>query len=189
MRVRTALGIILALGVFFAFSPSLALAKWDSLLQKVGVVKLPDVPLPDFKLKDLDGNLVSIHDFRGKIVNSRGKVVFLNLWATWCPYCQKEHPLLEALYQAFKDRGFVIVGVSIDKEGAAAVRPYIKKYGITFPQLLDPTMDVAGGMFGLRGTPTNFLINRQGKVVAGVIGYRDWGSEDARKIIESLLNE
>ncbi len=63
-------------------------------------------PAPDFTLADLDGNQVSLSDFRGK-------TVFINFWATWCPACREEMPEIEALYQQYKDKGVVVLGVDI----------------------------------------------------------------------------
>jgi len=152
------------------------------LMAKLLIQPLDRVALEDFELKDLDGKLVKMSSFRGK-------VVLLNLWATWCPYCGKERPHLEALYQKYKSRGFVVVAISIDVEGTAAVRPYVRKHKLTFSHLLDPESEVARGYFGLRGTPTNYLVDRAGNAVGGAIGYRDWSSPDAHRLIELLLDE
>ena len=153
-----------------------------ALMAKLLIQPLDRVALEDFELKDLDGKLVKMSSFRGK-------VVLLNLWATWCPYCGKERPHLEALYQKYKSRGFVVVAISIDAEGAAAVRPYVRKHKLTFSHLLDPESEVARGYFGLRGTPTNYLVDRAGNAVGGAIGYRDWSRPEAHRLIEFLLDE
>lgn len=173
-------GVALAL---LGFAPTDALAERDGLFAKAKVQKFSSpLPVPEFRLQDLDGKWVSIRDFQGK-------VVLLNLWATWCSFCIKERPGLEKLYQDHKGRGFVVVAVSIDKQGAEIVRPFVEKHKLTFPHLLDPTLEVSKGIFGLWGTPTNYLISRRWKIVGGAVGYRDWESPEARRLIESLLAE
>ncbi|MBI2177658.1 MAG: TlpA family protein disulfide reductase [Candidatus Tectomicrobia bacterium] len=153
------------------------------LMAKLLIFQPPErVPLDEFELKDLDGKSVRFSSFRGK-------VVLVNLWATWCSYCEKERPHLEALYRKYKDRGFVVVAISIDVEGAAAVRPYVEKRKLSFVHLLDPESEIARGYFGLRGTPTNYFVDRAGNAVGAAIGYRDWSSPGAHRLIELLLDE
>ena len=101
----------------------------------------------------------------------------------------RERPGLEALYQKYKDKGFTVVAISIDRQGAAIVRPYVRQHKLTFPHLLDPDSRVARGQFSLQGTPGNYLIAREGNVVGGAIGYRDWTSPVAQKLIERLTEE
>lgn len=91
------------------------------------------------------------------------------------------------MYQKYKDKGFSVVAISIDRQGAAIVRPYVQKHRLTFPHLLDPDSRIARGSFGLQGTPGNYLIDRKGNIVGGAIGYRDWTSPVAQNLIERLL--
>ncbi|MDO8426040.1 MAG: redoxin domain-containing protein, partial [Deltaproteobacteria bacterium] len=84
----------------------------------------------DFTLPDLTGKPVSLKDYRGK-------VVFLNFWATWCKPCEEEMPSMEALYQGLKGQPFEIIAVSVDKDGPEAVANYVKKYGLSFTVLHD----------------------------------------------------
>lgn len=184
---RRILALSLAVGLtFLLVSPSFAAPAAEGmkeLMAKLLIFQPPErVPLDDFELKDLSGQPVKFSSFRGKIV-------LVNLWATWCSYCEKERPHLEALYQKYKDRGFMVVAISIDVEGAAAVRPYVQKRRLTFVHLLDPESEIARGYFGLRGTPTNYLIDRAGNAVGVAIGYRDWSSPEAHRLIELLLDE
>jgi thioredoxin-related protein len=74
----------------------------------------------------------------------------------------------------------------MDKTGARAVAPYLEKHTASYTTLLDPDMIVAG-IFTVRGTPTSFMLNRNGEVIGGAVGYRDWTSEEAQALIESLL--
>lgn len=117
----------------------------------------------NFTLVDLQGKTWTLKDLRGK-------VVLVNFWATWCPPCQKEMPDLEALYNQFKDQGFVVLALSQDDE-TEKVAPFIAERKITFPVLLDPGQKV-GALFQVNGIPKSFVYNRDGKLVAQSIDMR-----------------
>jgi len=116
----------------------------------------------DFTLSDLQGNPWHLRDLRGK-------VVLVNFWATWCPPCRKEMPDLQALYDKYKDQGFVVV--SISDEQAAKVQPFITERKITYPVLLDPGRKV-NDLFQVEGIPKSFVYDRAGKLVAQSIDMR-----------------
>jgi peroxiredoxin len=136
---------------------------------------------PDFALPDLEGKVRRLSAFREK-------VVLLNFWATWCPPCRTEMPSMEALYQAYKDQGFELLAVSSDVQGAAIVRPFMEKYRLSFPALLD-TSGRINLMYGVRSIPVSYLLDRQGRVVSREIGARNWANAEARALIASLLSE
>ncbi len=137
--------------------------------------------VPDFSLPSVDGGEVKLSDFKGKIA-------FLNFWATWCPYCRLERPALQAIYDKYKDKGFVIISVSIDRAGIDTVKKYVEEHEITFPNLHDQTSEVALE-YGVRGVPITIFINNDGKAVGGVIGPRPWDNKEAHGLIEQLLSE
>ncbi len=134
---------------------------------------------PDFAVPDLSGQAV-------RLSAHRGQVVLVNLWATWCPPCREEMPSMERLYRELKDRGFVLLAVSQDEDGAAAVKPFVEQMNVTFPVLVDPQGEV-GRKYGVWGYPESFLLDREGRVVERVIGPRDWASENQIAQIEALL--
>jgi peroxiredoxin len=135
----------------------------------------------DFKLRDLGGHEVSLSSMRGK-------VVFLNLWATWCEPCRREMPSIEKLYEKFgKDKSFVILAVSEDSDGSKAVAPYVKKSGYKFEVLLDPRNDV-GEAYNVSGIPETFVIDRGGRIVAHHLGPYDWANPDIRDALQELIN-
>jgi peroxiredoxin len=117
---------------------------------------------PEFSLKDLTGK-------SWKFADLRGKVVLVNFWATWCPPCRKEMPDLEKLYERFRSKGLVILGIS--DEDATTVEPFIRERKVAFPVLLDPGRKV-NEMFVVEGIPKSFVYNRHGKLVAQSIDMR-----------------
>ncbi len=122
---------------------------------------------PAFTLNDLNGNEVSLSDFKGK-------VVFVNFWATWCPPCRKEIPAFIELIDQYGDDGFVILGVAVDPrefQNVDKVKPFAKEMGINYPVVYD-TKGVSQLYGGIRSIPTTFVINREGKVVGRIVGSR-----------------
>lgn len=134
----------------------------------------------DFKLKDLGGNTISLSSLRGK-------VVFLNVWATWCAPCREEMPSIESLYEEFrKDKDFEVLAVSQDTAGRKAVAPYVTKTGLKFTVLLDPT-NLVGDAYNVSGIPETFIIDRNGRIVAHHVGPYDWSSSEMRDALEELI--
>src|SRR5262245_16973891 len=123
------------------------------------------------------------HRFR--LSDHRGKVVFVNFWATWCPPCREEMPAMERLYLQQKERGFTMVAISLDAS-PAAVGPYVTQAGFTFPVALDPRMDLASA-YGVRALPASFIIDPGGVVVAMALGAREWDGPAARALIEGMV--
>jgi len=116
----------------------------------------------DFTLLDLQGKPWHLRDLKGK-------VVLVNFWATWCPPCRKEMPDLQALYDKYKDQGFLVL--SISDEEAAKVSPFIAERKITYPVLLDPGRKI-NDAFIVEGIPKSFVYDREGKMVAQSIDMR-----------------
>ncbi|MCW5882013.1 MAG: TlpA family protein disulfide reductase [Anaerolineae bacterium] len=111
---------------------------------------------PLFRLTTLDGETVDLAD-------SQGDVVLVNFWATWCPPCRAEMPVIEAAYQAHKDKGFRVLAVDV-REGKDEVAAYARELGLSFPVLLDQNGDVTLA-YRVQNLPRSFLIDRQGRVV------------------------
>ena len=126
---------------------------------------------PAWKLADLDGKPVSLADFKGK-------VVILDFWATWCAPCRDEIPGFVELQKKFADKGLVVVGVSMDQEGAAFVQRFVKENGVTYPVVLgDP--EVSAAYDGIDALRTTFIIDREGKVVKGHRGFTEQAKFEA----------
>lgn len=121
---------------------------------------------PDFMLPALGGNTVKLSDYRGQ-------VVFLNIWASWCPPCREEMPAMEALYKRLKDRPFKMLAVSIDQKGEEFVGSFLARQGLTFPVLLDPEGKTYK-LYGLTGVPETFILDKNGIVIRKILGPQDW---------------
>ena len=134
---------------------------------------------PNFTLKNLDGKEISLNQFRGKHV-------LINFWATWCGPCKIEMPSLEALYERFKDRNFVLLAISNDMFGANIVKPFVKAHNINFPVLLDQRLKVSN-TFGVVSLPTTFMIDPQGKIIGALFGAEDWATPSNILYFENLL--
>lgn len=148
------------------------------LVQERGSVRV-GLPAPDFRLWTLGGRAVSLSDYRGK-------VVFLNFWATWCGPCRVEMPAMEQLYREFGRRDFEILAVSTDPQGGAVTRPFKEALGLTFPILHDSDMRVMIA-YGARTLPMTFLVDRRGIITHRIFGARDWQSPEARRFIQALV--
>lgn len=135
---------------------------------------------PDFTLPGADGRKVSLKDFRGK-------VVFLNFWATWCESCREEMPSMERLYREFKGKGLEIVAVNI-KEKRQDALAFAKELKLSYPVLLDTEGEV-GLLYGAFGLPATYVIDRQGVVLARMWGPADWYSPAARGLFKSLVEQ
>ncbi len=140
--------------------------------------KLASRAAPDFALKHLNGGICRMADLRGK-------VVVLNFFATWCGPCRQEIPDFVRLYEKFRDKGLEIIGVSLDQEGEAVLRPFVKHYGITYPIVLG-TREVVLDYGGIKGIPTTFLIDHNGIISNYFAGLRPGYviEESVRKLLK-----
>lgn len=121
---------------------------------------------PDFELADLNGNSVKLSDFRGK-------VVMVNIWATWCPPCVRETPRLVRVYEQYRDQGFVLLGVNTTyQDQAEKVMEFARSQQISYAILLD-TEGKASEVYASRLMPTSYLIDRDGKIVSIQVGEVD----------------
>lgn len=137
-------------------------------------------PAADFEVTLLNGN-----DFR--LSDQKGKVVLMNIWATWCPPCREETPELVALYNQYKDQGLVILGVSIDEQGESVVRPFIKEFKVSYPIYIDKDETVMEKYGPVMGIPTTYIIDKQGKIRYFAVGALTKKELEPR--IKQLLNE
>jgi len=128
--------------------------------QKIQALFAPGAQLPDFDEKDIEGKPLSIAKFKGKIV-------LVDFWATWCGPCVAELPNVLEAYKKYHDKGFEIIGVSLDKE-EAVFKAFIAEKGMTWSHYFDGLgwNSKLGKKYGIESIPTTFLLDREGKVIA-----------------------
>jgi peroxiredoxin len=157
-------------------------AEFDMLYSALGM-RRPAEPTaaPDFTIMTLEGQPTHLREFRGKLV-------LLNFWATWCAPCLHEMPSMERLYQTFKQTDFVLLAVSMDRQGEEVAKPFVDNLKLTFPILLDNTLEVSR-QYRVRGLPATYLIDPDGLLIGVVIGARDWYKTEAKALIAGLLRQ
>jgi thiol-disulfide isomerase/thioredoxin len=169
------------MGFAFAGGASLAAAFLFGQSQTgVAAAELPEnvTSAPGWELQDVDGKTVRFSDFKGK-------VVILDFWATWCGPCKAEIPSFIALQNEYGTNGLVVVGISVDEDGAAVVKKFAQHLGINYPVLLaDQKTPQAFG--GIEAIPTTFIIDREGRIVKKHLGLT--GKEEFESELKPLLN-
>ena len=129
-------------------------------------------PAPDFTLKDADGKTVKLSDYKGK-------VVLLNFWATWCGPCKIEIPWFIEFQKTYKDRGFTVIGVSVDDEGWEIVKPYLASKQVNYPVVVSSeSVNTLYG--GIESLPTTFIIDKDGKIAnthIGLVSKKEYESD------------
>ena len=153
----------------------------EDYIKKLGIER-PEKKIlaPDFALEDLSGKRIGLRSLRGK-------VVFLNFWATWCVPCRQEMPTMEKLHREFKGQGLEVVAVNF-RENKKDVRKFFDELGLTFTALLDKDGKVSEE-YGAWSIPLSYFINRNGEFVGKVIGIREWDSKEAKAFFRYLLDQ
>ncbi len=140
----------------------------------------PSLPASDDSFTDVGGHRLSLADFRGKLL-------LLNLWATWCGPCVAEMPSLDRLQAALGGANFVVLPVSVDRGGAQVVTDFYHKHRIAHLGIyVDPANRIAQGM-SVSGLPTSFLVGPEGRVVGALVGATDWDTPEAMALIGYYL--
>jgi peroxiredoxin len=155
----------------------------DTVSQAFSRARIPllksRVRAENFSLPLLDGKTRALSDLKGK-------VVFLNFWATWCPPCREEMPSMESLYRRLGERGLEFLAVDI-QEKQKPVEAFVKERGLNFPVALDELGRISG-LYGIRSIPATFIIDRDGSIIAVVVGGRKWDGPEVIAAFEALLN-
>lgn len=149
--------------------------------EKAGVAELKEGQrAPALTLATLDGAQASLAEHRDKLV-------VLNFWATWCGPCTLEMPSLEALWRRYRERGLIVLGVSVDRGAPRSLlEPYVRNLKLSFPILLDPDAKTSGH-WRVTALPATFIVRPGGEVTGMVVGAREWDSREMRALIEELL--
>ncbi len=188
MKKGTLLSVPILVGMATLFAPCLQIGRAASPAQpecpscnSFGVQRSQErKQAPSFSLRGLDGNQVSLSDFRGK-------PVLITFWATWCESCKEEMPILEKFSQGKRDQ-LAILLITIDGERKRAVQTVADKNKLTLPVLLllkEKVMD----QYGVRGwVPQTYLVDQEGVLVGKIIGQRDWSSAEAWSCMKELFS-
>ena len=175
LRSTAAIATALLLGCFL-----------ESCESRTAVVKAASVksgnerkPAPDFALKDADGKTVRLSDYKGK-------VVLLDFWATWCGPCKLEIPWFTDMEHARKDKGFEVLGVSMDDNGWEDVKPFLAELKVNYRVVIGDDA-VANAYGGVDSLPTTFLIDKQGRIAAIHVGLT--GRKEFEDGVDALLQE
>jgi thiol-disulfide isomerase/thioredoxin len=170
-------GVILLLILAIGIAAILFLKKTDETPKKRAAIGLD---APAFELKDTEGMTWKVSDLKGK-------VVFLNFWATWCDACKEEKPSIQNLINAEKGNDkFVFVSV-LFRDSPSKAAEYMKANGFNVPVLIDDK-NIARS-YGITGIPETFVINKKGIIIDRIIGPIKWDSPDVRAAIARFINE
>ncbi len=173
---RAALAVALA-GMLSALSPAPVKAELEGMRIKIGE------KAPDFKLKDLDGNVVSLSSFAGK------NIVMLDFWATWCNVCKREMPVLEQVYKEYKAKGVEFLGICLD-ENIPQIKKVIAQKGVTYATLIDEGAKVATEIYQLAGPiPLKVIIDKKGIVRYSHVGDFPEYPPEINFVFDEILGE
>lgn len=169
-------------GVILVTAASVLLAATWLLVAEPRATRFPEPgkPMPDFAYPSLNGDTLRLSE-------QRGRVVLVNIWATWCLPCREEMPSIQRSYDLYADSGFTVLAVSIDAD-TVPVRPFVDELRLSFPILLDPKGSILAA-YGAAGVPESFLVDRRGRLVIRRLGADDWHSERNRSLISTLLRD
>jgi thiol-disulfide isomerase/thioredoxin len=144
------------------------------------VFKRTPEELPDHPFQDGDGKMRSLKEWRGK-------VVLLNLWATWCAPCRKEMPGLDRLQAELGSDHFQVIAVSADRTGIEGARKFLDQIKVTrLGVYADPTVRIHAGLRAV-GMPATLLIDRQGREIGRLVGPAEWDSAEAKALINAAI--
>jgi thiol-disulfide isomerase/thioredoxin len=135
---------------------------------------------PNFSVSSIEGKMKSR-------LSTKGNITILNFWATWCPPCKQEIPTLQRLYEIMKGEKFEIMAVDLG-EAPKSVKAFVDENKISYPVYVDPKNSLAG-LYASRGIPTTYILDKNGKFIAGVIGSFDYASPEFVKIMKELAQK
>jgi thiol-disulfide isomerase/thioredoxin len=179
---------VLVGGAFLVVVASLIVLGWVNREPAITLAK--GAAAPPLELPALEGGTLALDEFRGR-------VVMVNIWATWCPPCVKEMPSMQRVYEEYRDDGLEILAVAVDDRPGVrqadgtidgVVSEFVERLGLTFPVVLDPTGNTER-RFDTEYLPTTVLIDREGRIRAKEVGGRHWDREPYRQMVVSLLEE
>lgn len=139
-------------------------------------------PIKPVAFNDVDGQAIDFSQFKGKII-------MVNMWATWCPPCVRELPAIERLATKFKSEDFVLLPISIDAEGKQQVQPFLSSLGMPKFNSYYDQHQLLGDVFPLDTIPATFILDQKGQLIAFVRSYVDWDDAKAVSLIQGFINK
>lgn len=136
--------------------------------------------VPLFVFASESGGPMTLRQFRGRIV-------LLNVWATWCPTCRRELPTLDRLQEKLGSKDFEVVALSIDRDGTAAIAPFFREVGIRHLGIYFDRRGTILGTHGIAGIPTTLIIDRDGQEIARLSGPADWTAQEITAALRNLI--
>jgi thiol-disulfide isomerase/thioredoxin len=177
-RLLLALPALGVIGVCFGFTVPAASAAGPSFAMN----ETPK-PMPELQFNDSEGKALTLADFKGK-------VVLLNIWATWCGPCRKEMPTLDRLQAALGGSDFEVLPVSIDRKGMDAVSKFYAEIGIQhLSRYVAPTANQVLGTLGVWGLPATLLIDARGRELGRLDGPAEWDSPDMIAFLKPIITQ
>ncbi|MDY0267799.1 TlpA family protein disulfide reductase [Trichloromonas sp.] len=162
-----------------SFLPLFAILLLGTAVPSFGGVARPEIPpsagvkvgalAPDIQLFDLNGKVVNLEQYRGK-------VVMLNFWATWCPPCRQEMPAMQRLHEKMQGLDFVMIALNVEPEGPHTVPSFLQGKTFTFPILLDSGAK-AQNRYGVFRFPETFIIGKDGVILNHILGAQEWDND------------
>ncbi|VAW59953.1 hypothetical protein MNBD_GAMMA08-1118 [hydrothermal vent metagenome] len=163
--------------LFFAFLTLLSTHIYaGNLITQLNNIK----PASNFKLVDMDGNVHQLSDYKGK-------PIIVNFWATWCPPCREELPSMNRGWEKIKSQGIIMLAINVG-EDEDTIFTFTGDYPIDFTVLLDQSGEVAK-QWPIKGLPTTFVVDPQGRIVYRAIGGREWDSDKLLNLVRSLKSK
>ena len=174
--------VLILMGIIGAVGCSASAQNSPADWRGVNPTELPPAPkvgrlAPDFTLTTLDGDSITLSDFRGKSV-------FVNFWATWCPPCRAEMPDIETIYQEYKDKDLVVIGVDL-REAPDSVRRFVEDGGYNWTFVIDSDGEVATS-YWVASIPTSFFVDKHG--IIRVIQIGTMTTSTMKRILDAAIN-
>ncbi|MCL4479316.1 MAG: TlpA family protein disulfide reductase [Deltaproteobacteria bacterium] len=180
--IGTIIGIMLIVSVVGYIGSRISNSKQSNDIQNplTSVGPEQNEKAPDFSLPSINNNIIKLSDYRGK-------VVFLNFWATWCPPCRMELPSIERLSQKLKGLPFVVLAVNVDETNIQSIKQFAQDMGLTFTVLVDN--NTVSSMYRINALPTTLIIKKDGTIYAIVSGARAWDEQGYVDDFKKLISE
>jgi len=148
----------------------------NDLFKALRITRIEPIPMSNFNLKDINENKLSLSSLKGKII-------FLNFWATWCPPCIREMPSMQILYDKFKNKDFAMIALS--DEDKNTVKQFLNKNKYTFSIVSDES-DLFNE-YNISSIPTTFIINGEGYIIGYIVGSTDWSKKEAIDLFDKII--